>query len=517
MKNMTRINGKGKFNVGFGEADITPYWGTKLSYGKQELIYESYDTCYVKAMLIVIEDKRVLWLSYDLIGIRKEDADQIKEAISEKLKIPVKMITVATTHGHSYAKNRLDGPVQELMVKKSVEAACQALGDLAGARIGISHFKTPEKWTINRSNIDGAVDRDLYVIRFDDLEGKLRGILFNYPAHPVHHTVFNPWLKGKFGPDWPGYVRRFLESQSDLENLLEEYDFMRYKKYKDEKPAFNESLFTMFYHGTAGDVKANTKELDKGQFDKLIANKVWEMALETETKAEVEFKYYYGETTLPGPRLKNRTLPLQAMWIDDILWMTFPGEIVSELGLLFKEYSKGVHNIMVTTANDYIGYVVTEAMALEAITYESKGDNDPGMGNKLIEDALELAYPERERVNTSGYSGDLVSISGKVINYRGDANLAVSVFNVRRNGFDFVGGFWGKRVPVADDGSFEIENLTTGRKYLFVSELEPGADVQPPKLKSSYTDNIILWNVEVLVEPGLEVVLDCSDPEYQSK
>ena len=57
---------------------------------------------------------------------------------------------------------------------------------------------------------ENAIDTDLFLIKFVDKNGKLRGLIFNYACHPTTLGPDNYLISA----DYPGVVRKYLEEQN---------------------------------------------------------------------------------------------------------------------------------------------------------------------------------------------------------------------------------------------------------------------------------------------------------------
>ena len=75
----------------------------------------------------------------------------------------------------------------------------------------------------------GPVDHSVNVMRVENTEGKVKGLIVNYANHPDNHHAKNV-DNNKFSADFPGYLRERLKAE------------------------YGEDVVVLFFNGTAGDI-----------------------------------------------------------------------------------------------------------------------------------------------------------------------------------------------------------------------------------------------------------------------
>lgn len=504
-----QMKASGDLFIGFGKADITPDWPVVLSYGNDVPVMEYYDRPDVKAVLFRVGDITVVWLEFSVIGIRKNDADFIKSAIETNTGIPSKQIIVAATHNHSYPRT-YDKQVRDLLSMKGVEAVQTALNSLFEARIGIGKKMIREDLNMNRAELHGRTNALMYLIRIEDTQGKLRGILYNYGSHPVIFTVWSG--TGQIGSEWPGYVNRYIEMKSSLELMFDRY---LNKNNVDVNP------FVMFSEGAAGDQEPrlinpwlNGKKAPVQKvFMDLLAEEILKFSDEVKTVDKVTLEFKSKPIILKQKDGQKRESLLQALMINNTVFSTIPGELGIELARRFERESPMENNVLITVANDYIGYIVPEHLAYEAITYQSKGViYEPHYGEQIIDEALSLVDPAHKPSPLLDPKRSFGKLSGK-IDYNGKNAIAVGVRRVPSYP-NYAGGFWGKRTVVAKDGTWTLDTLAAGELFVYVVECDP-KNPEPVKLKSDYKDfRFLVIGYPVTVTPMHETTnINFSFPE----
>jgi neutral ceramidase len=191
--------------------------------------------------IAVLDDGKttVFFISTDTAMMSPEYVDKVAQDIQQQLGIPPQRIWWMATHTHSAPEIGPPGvPVvfmpdrykqasggesnpkyTEFEETKLIDGLRLARQKLQPARLGFGlGFSTAN---INRRaldldgkmrlglNPDGVVDRQIGVIRLETLEGKLIGLLANYP---IHGTVLGQ-ANRKISGDAPGIVSQYVEEK----------------------------------------------------------------------------------------------------------------------------------------------------------------------------------------------------------------------------------------------------------------------------------------------------------------
>lgn len=493
---LKKLKASGSLIIGFGKADITPDWPVVLSYGNDVPVTEYYDRPDVKVVLFRVEDVQVAWLEFSVIGIRENDADFIKETVEKKTGMPAGQIIVAATHNHSYPRT-YDERVRDFLAEKAAEAVQSALANQFEARIGIGKKMIREDLNWNRAELNGKTNALLYLVCIEDSHGNLRGIVYNYGSHPVIFTIWSG--TGQIGGEWPGYVNHYIEMKLGSELMFDRY---LNKNNIDVNP------FVMFSEGAAGDQEPRLvnpwlnggKAPVKKVFMDLLAEEIIGFVGDVKTTDKVDLGFRSKPIILKQKDGQKRESLLQALIINNTVIATIPGELGVDLARRFERESPMENNLLVTVANDYIGYIVPEHLAYEEVTYQSKGVIfEPHYGEQIIDEALRLIDPAHKPSPLIDPATAFGKISGKIY-YSGKNAIAVGVRRVPAYP-NYAGGFWGKRTVVAKDGTWSIDGLAPGELFVYVVECDP-KNPQPTKMKSDYKDiRFLVIGYPVTVKP----------------
>lgn len=491
-----QLAAEGPVSVGFGEASILPDFPMVMSYGSDEPTQEFYDTAKVKAMVLEVKGKRIALLEYDVIAVQNEQAEKIKDTIARNTKLMKRNIIVSATHNHSYGRTHKER-VYRLMAGRGIRAARRAVSSEFPAQIGFGKRRIPADLNLNRAEVNGLANPLLYVMKVTDTAGHLRGLHYNFGSHP---TVFTEWgsSRGKLGPNWPGYVNHFVQQRKRLDLLYQRYD---------QKNGIDTDPFVMFSEGSAGDQQPRSTDVflhgermeGNKVFMERLARQVVSLSEATETQRQVDLQF---KARTHRMRMKNgdryMTL-LQTLVINQTAIATIPGELNVQLGYKFEEHSPYEQNILITNSDDYTGYIVREAMALEAVTYQAKGiPFEPFYGEAMINTALGMIHPDYKPDQPANPEQLYGAISGKVT-YAGSNKVAIGAMRKPETP-NYGGGFFGQRTVVDTNGRYRIDSLTPGDFYLYVMETNPD-NPAPAELKSGFSDiRPLAYGVPVTVQ-----------------
>lgn len=187
-----------------------------------------YDSCYVRAAAIGNGERTILFAVYELSDI--PSIPDLEVQLAQAAGIAPENVILAVTHNHSAPNDRSkagDYPekfrlFQTILLTAGRQAAAQAVAAMRPARFG---FGKTQSWiNVNRDlqtafgfwvegpNYAGYSNRDLSILKFEDMQGKLITALMNYGAHAVC-AFLQPDEDGIFktSGNFPGIACRFVE------------------------------------------------------------------------------------------------------------------------------------------------------------------------------------------------------------------------------------------------------------------------------------------------------------------
>jgi hypothetical protein len=219
-----------QLRAGTGRCDITPSPGTPQGgWGAQthQRGTGADMPFFATALVLSGGDERVAILDVDAIGFNKEWTDRILDATTELTDIPRSRIRFSCTHTHSGPNTFRLGTISEgldmalsyldSLPLRIASAVWQAQQNLIPVRVAAGagtcdinvnrRFRAPDGSIVVGRNWNGAADRTVRVVRFDDLEENPVATVLHYACHG---TTMG-WQTELFTPDFPGPARQVVE------------------------------------------------------------------------------------------------------------------------------------------------------------------------------------------------------------------------------------------------------------------------------------------------------------------
>ncbi len=338
-----------------------------------------------------------------LCGMTEDYLARIREGITAKTRIPAGNIVVSCTHTHSgpnvgsshdtVNKEEVDASMasaeyRAFLVDQCVASAVRAWETRVPGRIGTASTKVMELGRNRRRLLYGGLhpDPEVAVIKIEDAGGKLLGVAFNYGCHPSgidwHNTLFTEdWpyyamqgIKEKLGKNvWAAF---YQSAEGDIsvgynaelsavgvDMPVRTYEYIEYKG-SQMADAVLAALPKVKTSGNI-DVAVATDRFDyplRTDYPVTIEQAEAEAAAVANKLAEFEkkpeylntrrhnailvemfqanqklaiAKRFFSENTRPT----SRSLEQSAVRIGDAVFVTFPGELFSEIGLAVKNKS----------------------------------------------------------------------------------------------------------------------------------------------------------------------------------
>jgi neutral ceramidase len=197
-------------NAGFGRAEITPKLGCSMvGYGNRPSGATGvHDSLLARAMVLESEDGCWAVLATDLCYTTGAAVQAIRTAVTQRTGIPGDHVLVANTHTHAGPHDADADNWARPLAELIADAVETAYHSRQPARIG-SGSGVLYGYSINRRWLDRPIDPGVVVLRVDDEQGKLLGLLTNFACHSVVLGYDNTLISG----DWPGDAMRRLEER----------------------------------------------------------------------------------------------------------------------------------------------------------------------------------------------------------------------------------------------------------------------------------------------------------------
>ena len=322
-------------------------------------------------------------VSSDICEISPSLYDEVAAQLQERFGISPLSFWWTVTHTHSAPEvgspgldavflgeryqHKIDSDYTAFVVRALIEGIGEARDRLAPARIGAG-------WGFSQANInrrgidadgkallglnpDGAVDRRIGLIRIQDAQGKLLGLIANYP---IHGTVLGP-QNLEISGDAPGIVSQYVEEQTGAPMLFINGAAGNlapiYSVYPDPG-AGHLSQFRVLLGDRILDANRAIKETT-------AAVKLYAGALTVETPRKEGLGWAsdigkYSRTTASGVNMIR--LPLRFLRInDDIAIWSAPLELFCEISNGIRDRSPFPYTFYFGYGNGWLGYLPTAA------------------------------------------------------------------------------------------------------------------------------------------------------------
>lgn len=405
---------KQKSAIGFSSLVITPKeesvplggYRTRLSTGV-------HDDIYVHTSYFCDGQEEILIISTDLISLYGTHVNRMRRAIRKQTGIVSENILICALHNHSspdtlglfglkgFFSNTLKTSWFEKIQQKIVQSAIQAKQNARSGKIGIKQGLIPDRLTINRRRPLRPNDYKLSVLRINNDQGEMKGVIVNYACHETTLNRKNTLITAEF----PGYMIRKI--QKNLPNTFVEFlngpcGDINPNLFPQDRPYeeidYDYYLFGTYFRFNELANYGHTKRIGEKLADNVIkfseeiqCEEIHQIqVLKEKLIIPISFAYpnismtnrlitlllktliprfllFYRRTNLAYSnfRIKKRKprLETEIQFIKinkDILIIAVPVELFNALGVEIIEKSPFKHTMIVTLANDYIGYVYPE-------------------------------------------------------------------------------------------------------------------------------------------------------------
>ena len=432
-----------KIKVGVGETVITPpighpMWGFDRGGNTSTGIH---DDLHTRSIVVEGEDSTAVAMMTISVGNMSEVMmDRIRKGIEDQIRIPFENIVISCTHTHSGPRiGDPDSSYGQFIMERSIESAVQAWKNRVPGKIGVGTTGIFGLGLKRGALGHGGMhpDPEVAVIKIEDASEKLMGVFFDYAAHPATLDLHNL----QFTEDWPYFsikgikdevgviVGYFQGASGDIntgytaelsavgahmsgarsfehaekkghimtEAVLEllpaietsgslivratydHFDFPRRTTYPYTHAEAQH--WQMEAHAKLAEMeklvgtKIGPRQLDAYRVDVWLANQAVErsQAIEEQPNNPPPFR-----------------MPMQAIRLGDMVFVTFPNEVYSEIGLAVKKQSPYEKTFILTVAGGHGGYIPTAAEYLEGGYVANGSPFAPESEQVIINSSLEL-------------------------------------------------------------------------------------------------------------------------------
>jgi len=373
-------------------------------------------------------------VSLDVCGLSASDCGKIRTMAEKQTGIPYGRIIVTSTHTHSgpatvgYFNPREDAYLKDLqektaaLIKKAALAMVPAaVGCGSGKEDTISHYRRLladdghvvmnwEPWPAERIvRVLGVIDPDVGVIKIVASGGsaQLLGLLFNHPGHPNVMSGDNYLIN----PDYPGRAEALLEKEYGGTAMFVNgaQGTMDIDGLKDRDWSGVERIGRALAEAVKKTVQAiiprAEARLRVGSHQYSVParkisdkEKAWAEEIMKKTGGAVkpvadgvgdDFK---AGLYLQLLQVQNQAISLEQICLafDDYAFISFPGELFTEIGMAIKAESPFRHTYILGLANGTVGYIPTRRAIGEGGYATEIRKTDDSAEDIVVAQSLEL-------------------------------------------------------------------------------------------------------------------------------
>jgi len=204
--------GQAAVMVGLGETIITPPVGVPMAgYARTGVSTGIHDDLHARSLVIEGADKTPLvMMTLSIINLDRKVTDRIREKINAETGIPASNILISCTHTHSGPDPWGSGEAYiNLVVDQAAKSAIDAWRKRVPGRVGTGAAVVLELGRNDRRLEYGGLhpDPEVGLIKVEDARGRLLGVAYNYGCHPSTLSLHNLEIT----EDWPHYATQHIK------------------------------------------------------------------------------------------------------------------------------------------------------------------------------------------------------------------------------------------------------------------------------------------------------------------
>lgn len=358
--------------IGVGSADITPPLGVALAgYGTERGRADSVGHP-LRAEALVCRRGEDAWVlvTGDVVGYPCDLVDRVRPRIAASTGILESSIVLAATHTHSgpaglrtYRADLtdIDHRHREELEGQLVAAATEAWNALEPGSFEVGRAEAPElghnrrlveedgqarnEWEDRQGDHTGFFDSTVMVVGVRRPDGRRAAAVVNYGCHPV---TLGP-RSSAISSDYVGYLKDYLEEEGIAEVAL--FALAGAANINPRAAIQTEAAYPMAMGHALGKVAAEA--LSRAQ--PVAVGPLGGHREPWEFVARCDWPENTGRKR--GQPVKTEVVALRA---GDLALVSAPGELFSEYATRFRELSPVPHTLVVSLANDSVGYLVTD-------------------------------------------------------------------------------------------------------------------------------------------------------------
>ncbi len=198
--------------VGLGEEVITPPVGTPMAgYARKSVSTGVHDDLFARSLVIEGADKTpVVMMTLGIVNLDPPITERIRAKVEAATGIPGNNVLISCTHTHSGPDPEKAGDAYlELVIDRAAKSAIKAWKARVSGRVGTGTAEVLDLGRNDRRLEYGGLhpDPEVGIIKIEDARGRLLGVAFNFGCHPSTLDLHNL----EFTEDWPYYAIRNIK------------------------------------------------------------------------------------------------------------------------------------------------------------------------------------------------------------------------------------------------------------------------------------------------------------------
>ncbi len=379
-----------QLRVGTAKVDITPSDLTGLTNLWGSPFQDVHDAIYARVLLLDNGINSAVIVAADLLEFG--DTLSFRQSIEAELGIPATNIVLTASHAHNTpragvvtegASAKIGGlgtaANTQFLYAKILHGIERAQATLQPARVGVStghadvntnrQEYTKDGWRLG-VNPNGPSDKTVWVVKFESMNGKPIAILINYAVHAVVLGPESQFITG----DLPGVTERYVEeyfggdvvalwtigAAGDQNPKYMGWDTTYTQKDREDGYPLMEALARV----VGEEVVAAAERMPHMTDAVRIAAEERVVTCPTKPPEEQHGPHTIGVEELP--------IRLGLILVNQIAITSVSGEVSTLIYYHLKQDSPFTNTIMITMANDRVGYIVEDA-AYGTQTFEMRG------------------------------------------------------------------------------------------------------------------------------------------------
>src|SRR4051794_19267582 len=402
--------------AGAARVDITPAPDAALPMSgyanRTEGFKGIHDPIYVRAIVVDDGATQAAILAWELIFVPDPVWADVSPRIAAETGIRPENVILAAVHDHGapsvagdYAKKGEAAAIEAIRLAKSRLQPARFGYGAGTAYVNVNRRElTPARgWWLGH-NENGASDKVVHVLRFEDLTGKPIAFLINYAVHVVVMGPDNYQITG----DLAGATSRFVERHYAGADKVRGDAGPRMRLRPEEKSA---DVVAVWTSGAAGDQNpVSTASGDDfylaDALGRILGEEAVRVAGGIKTSPEARVHGAQKLATCPGRRVEDGPRPrtdykftdaapvgirLGLLTIGDVVLAGVSGEVLNPIYQHLRKQSPVARTVMITHANGSSGYIPDDA-GFEQIGYEVTTSRlKPGCAeNAIVDGVVEL-------------------------------------------------------------------------------------------------------------------------------